>query len=113
MVNVNVWLAPDSANLGGAQTGDGGGLTVFHAKPPGEMITVTENRVLAAGPLAIVWLDSNSLLPRKGQQVVGGEYFRTHSLSVGQAARSQFFFPLLANNLHLPFVWIRTDSYLR
>lgn len=35
MVNVNVWLAPDSANLGSAQTGDEGGLTVFHAKPPG------------------------------------------------------------------------------
>ena len=35
MVNINIWLAPDSANLGSAQTGDGGGLTVFHAKPPG------------------------------------------------------------------------------
>ena len=35
-VNVNVWLAPDSANLGSAQTGDEGGLTVFHAQPPGE-----------------------------------------------------------------------------
>ncbi len=35
MVNVNVWLAPDSANLGSAQTGDEGGLTVFHAQPPG------------------------------------------------------------------------------
>ncbi|CAM9880961.1 unnamed protein product, partial [Sphacelaria rigidula] len=36
MVNINIWLAPDSANLGSAQTGDGGGLTVFHAKPPDE-----------------------------------------------------------------------------
>ncbi|CAM9145497.1 unnamed protein product, partial [Pylaiella littoralis] len=35
-VNLNVWLAPDSANLGSAETGDGGGLTVFHAKPPAE-----------------------------------------------------------------------------
>ncbi|CAN0388219.1 unnamed protein product [Laminaria digitata] len=34
MVNLNVWLAPDSANLGSAETNDGGGLTVFHAKPP-------------------------------------------------------------------------------
>eukprot|EP00752_Nemacystus_decipiens_P007447 g6656.t1 len=33
-VNVNVWLAPDSANLGSAQAGEGGGLTVFHAQPP-------------------------------------------------------------------------------
>ncbi|CAM9277975.1 unnamed protein product [Hapterophycus canaliculatus] len=34
LVNLNVWLAPDSANLGSAETDDGGGLTVFHAKPP-------------------------------------------------------------------------------
>lgn len=36
MVNLNVWLTPDSANLGSPETDDGGGLTVFHAKPPGE-----------------------------------------------------------------------------
>lgn len=35
MVNLNIWLAPDSANLGSAKAGDGGGLTIFHAKPPG------------------------------------------------------------------------------
>lgn len=35
MVNLNIWLAPDAANLGSAETDDGGGLTVFHAKPPG------------------------------------------------------------------------------
>lgn len=34
MVNLNIWLAPDSANLGSAKAGDGGGLTIFHAKPP-------------------------------------------------------------------------------
>ncbi|CAN0131920.1 unnamed protein product [Scytosiphon promiscuus] len=36
MINLNVWLAPDTANLGSAETDDGGGLTVFHAKPPDE-----------------------------------------------------------------------------
>lgn len=35
MINLNIWLAPDSANLGSTETDDGGGLTVFHAKPPG------------------------------------------------------------------------------
>ncbi|CAN0358975.1 unnamed protein product, partial [Discosporangium mesarthrocarpum] len=33
-VNINVWLAPDEANLGRPEDGEGGGLTVFYAKPP-------------------------------------------------------------------------------
>ncbi|CAM9268601.1 unnamed protein product [Ectocarpus fasciculatus] len=33
-VNLNIWLTDDSANLGSVETDDGGGLTVFHAKPP-------------------------------------------------------------------------------
>lgn len=35
-INVNIWLAPDSANLGSPESGEGGGLTVFHATPPGD-----------------------------------------------------------------------------
>ncbi|CAM9479741.1 unnamed protein product [Ectocarpus sp. 13 AM-2016] len=35
-VNLNIWLTDDSANLGSVETDDGGGLTVFHAKPPGD-----------------------------------------------------------------------------
>ncbi|CAN0344165.1 unnamed protein product, partial [Ectocarpus sp. 8 AP-2014] len=35
-INLNIWLTDDSANLGSVETDDGGGLTVFHAKPPGD-----------------------------------------------------------------------------
>ncbi|CAN0462998.1 unnamed protein product [Ascophyllum nodosum] len=43
-VNLNVWLAPDSANLGSAETNDAGGLTVFHARPPDEWSFSNFNR---------------------------------------------------------------------
>lgn len=51
MVNLNVWLAPDSANLGSAKTDDGGGLTVFHAKPPGlDTFAAMNKRNIAENP---------------------------------------------------------------
>lgn len=55
MVNLNIWLAPDSANLGSPETDDGGGLTVFHAKPPGEreisVLAIISNVKLSFTPL--------------------------------------------------------------
>lgn len=54
-INLNIWLTDDSANLGSVETDDGGGLTVFHAKPPGvksDFVFTMMAKVIA------IWLES-------------------------------------------------------